>query len=457
MFDATGDVGNSSATFFNMIEIDRGAPSKVASLALRAVEASSGVDLFGAARTQADEAVARSLGFTPAPPIYQIGTTVNATGVENFRASREDWSKLPSIPEACRSLSALVRDEARVDHVIQVPRLRAEPGTIVLPDGERFAVAAKVMDGIATHVTPGGAGYLRACPPELIAANLNHWFGAGYRLDARASRDQEANVYAPKVITLRTRRDRAVGREVFAVTGPRYAAFDVDRVAAEVADGVGGDARGMVTYDGFRATIDCLFHSNVEPERAVAGEFFKAGVRVSAADDGSGAIRISLLLWRNLCRNLIIIDFNKVLVGSRRHIGATSSIEADVREHVQVANAKIDRLVAKWSEASRENVLDRYHLTDVDDVFKGLVLNKVIQVPGVRPVDMVARLHEAWQKEPGYSKTAILNAITRAAHEGTWRAWSAAEDLESVAGELLFAKVWNCIPPRQQTADELLE
>jgi hypothetical protein len=53
----------------------------------------------------------------------------------------------------------------------------------------------------------------------------------------------------------------------------------------------------------------------------------------------------------------------------------------------------------------------------------------------------------AWDVEPGYSKAAIVNAVTRAAHTEEWRSWTTSEDLERAAGELLYARVWNVQRP----------
>lgn len=75
--------------------------------------------------------------------------------------------------------------------------------------------------------------------------------------------------------------------------------------------------------------------------------------------------------------------------------------------------------------------------------------------PAVRREDLVKRLHDSWEREPGYSKTAILNAITRSAHEHTWSSWADTEDLESQAGSLLYQKVWN-LDYSERTAEEIL-
>lgn len=408
----------------------------------------------GAQRAAADEALARQLGFSPKPPVFEIGTVVNSVGVDNFRRSRKEWEAMPNLPELARSFGDRISAERREDRKVEARHITMCSDGSLVAAGGAFLTSERALDGLATYVTPGGAGYLRQCPPALRAANLNHWLSTARTRDAKASKESGSEVTRSKEVTLRTRARKGGHREVYAVTGPKYAAFDVDRVAREAAAGIGGDARGVITYDGYRMTLDATFHSNIAPEHAVAGEFFKGTVRIQAADDGSGAVKVKLGLWRNLCRNLIIVDFDTVLVGSRRHVGQ-ATIQSDVAALMESASERIALIVGKWSEASTENVLERYDLQDVDEVFRGLVINGCVAAQGVKTDDMVKRLHSAWEREPGYSKTAILNAITRAAHESEWSSWSDTEDLESQAGELLYQKVWN-VDYSERTAEELL-
>lgn len=413
------------------------------------------IDAAGAARAISDAATAKSLGMPVRDTVYEIGTVVNSIGVANLRASRADWEASPPLPELARTFSDQIANERRADRLVDAPTVAMTVAGKLRADGIDHAVTSRAFDGLASHVTPGGGSYLRACPPELRALNVNHWLANATTVDARASRASKCQVVRPRQLTLRTRESTiGSGREVYAVTGPKYAAFDADKVAREAAAGIGGDARGTIAYDGYRMTMDAMFHTNIEPEHAVAGEYFKGTIRIQAADDGTGAIKVKLGLWRNLCRNLIIVDFDTVLVGSRRHVGA-SSMEADVRDLMTSASERIGLMVGKWSEASTENVLSRYDLTDVDQVFRGLVLNDCVKATGVKPDEMVKRLHTAWEREPGYSKTAILNAITRAAHESTWSTWSDSEDLESAAGELLYQPVWT-LDYSERTAEQLL-
>jgi hypothetical protein len=429
------------------------------------------VDAEGAARAKADEELAKLIGLAPRPPVYEIGSRVNEIGVKNFKASRQKWEEYPTLPELERVFCARIESEKRRDFLMPANALTAtNDGTlsfstradvsdallIATDDGARTLarpetdgneafeqhvakISERALLGLASRVTPGGAKYLAQCPADLRAANLNHW------LQKRGDTE----------LTLRTRNTvDGTGRELYAACGPKYAAFDADKVMRKAAAAIGHDARAKITYDGYRMTLDAIFHTNVEPKRAVAGEFFKGMIRVRAADDGSGSVNVSLGLWRNLCLNLIIIDFSKVLVGKRSHIGA-DTIESDIAELMAVANERIGMVVGKWSEANAEEILGRYDLQDVDAVFRGLVMNHGVRATGIKPEEMITRLHRAWEREPGYSKASILNAITRAAHEEEWRSWSDAEELESTAGELLYQPVWN-LDVSEKTAEQLL-
>lgn len=426
--------------------------------------ASPGVSAEGAARAQSDEDAAVLAGFTVAPPVYEIGSLVNSTGVENFRSSREEFEKMPTAVEVCRKLADQVKSEDRVDIILPVTELRMlDNGQLTRGTGGGMTMSERAITGLGTHVTPGGGGYLRECPPELRAINVNHWCENGIREDVRATNrlvkdwqegnclgPQPAPVMVPREITLRTRINGTTAeRENFAIVGPRYAAHDIDKIAEQVmtSEAIPADARARVTYDGYRSRIDVLFHSNVQPERVVAGEIFKAGIMLKTADDGSGSIQIAAQLWRNLCLNLIIVDHAKDMVMRRSHRGR--GIEGAVEQGIVDAMKKVEYFCQKWSEATLENVLEKYGVKDIEAVFRGLIFNKVVHVPGVKPAVMMQRLMTAWSQEAGNDKTAIVNAVTRAAHSNTWKRWTIVEELETLGGKLLFAPSWNVTIPEK--------
>ena len=431
---------------------------------------SPGVSVEGANRAKSDELAAVLAGFTVAPPIYEIGSLVNSTGVENFRASREQFDAMPTATEVCGKLVDQIKAEKRRDLILPVTELRMlDNGQLTRGTGNGMTMSERAMTGLATHVTPGGGGYLAACPSELRATNVNHWCENGTREDVRATnaamkewQEQGCNgpqpgpVIVAKQITLRTRLNGTSGeRENYAIVGPRYAAHDIDVLAEQVmsSEAIPADARANVTYDGYRSRIDVLFHSNVQPERVVAGEIFKAGIMLKTADDGSGSIQIAAQLWRNLCLNLIIVDHAKDMVMRRSHRGGGigEAVEIGIRD----AMKKVEYFCEKWSEATLENVLEKYGCADIEAVFRGLVFNKVAFVPGVTPADMHARLVKAWQAEPGHDKTSIVNAITRAAHTEVWKRWTIVEELETLGGKMLFAKNWNVSIPEKVDLSKL--
>ena len=96
------------------------------------------VDPDGADRARADEAAARAAGFSPKPPIYQIGTLVNEIGVENFKASRAAHDAKPLLAEAVEKLVSRVEAERRVDRRTAIPALRMHPSGMLgtAADGE---------------------------------------------------------------------------------------------------------------------------------------------------------------------------------------------------------------------------------------------------------------------------------------------------------------------------------
>lgn len=434
------------------------------------------VDAEGAARATADEAAAAAAGFAMAPPIYTIGTMVVDTGVENFKASRLAYEAMPLTSEACDGLAAAVANEHRSDKKVALPELLMietghEAGHLHTNGNGTYPMTRRAMEGLASFLNPSnGGGFLRDIDADLRAKCVNRLLARGYRLDKRANDaalaeydkaclaaiqagtdtpKYPAPVMVPREVTLRTRDNAKFGREVFSTVGPRYGEYDIDKIARQVAGAVPEDSRCDITYDGYKARINVLFHSNVQAEKVVAGEIFKAGLLVKTADDGSGSIQISAQMWRNLCLNLIIIDFKNLLVGSRRHIGTGLDIQASVAEHMQVALNKVDFFAQKWGEGTVEKVLERYAsdgITDMESLFTRLVTNKVVAVPGVKRPDLVGRLMAAWEKEPVATKTGVLNAITRMAHEETWKTWETAEELERKAGELLFVqKSWDMV------------
>lgn len=380
-----------------------------------------------AARATRDEKTARAAGFAPAPPIFTLGTPVNSTGVENFTRSRMAWEKLPDTAEACDKLADFVAAERREDITVKAIDLamRVNGNLIDSATNTEYAMEEEGFLSFARQVTPGGAVYLSRCEPDLRGVNINSWLGASK---------------PERKLVLRSRVNQATSkRGLFATVTPSYKAYDMDAIARAVKASLPPGCRGDLTYDGRTARIDALFHTDIKPSRAVAGEFFKAGVSIQTRDDGSGAARVRAEAYRNLCLNLIVIDVARI-TQTVRHQG--NDIAANFAKAVAKAFKAVEGFADVWNAATVENVLDRYEAKTPEEIFTALCKHRLVHVPGFAGEAMVDRLMAAWNVEPGYCRSNFINAITRAAHAEEWQTFDATGDLEAQAGQLLYARVW---------------
>lgn len=424
------------------------------------------VSRSGRDRALADEAALRVSGFAPRAPIYDIGTVVNRLGVENLTRSRRDFEEMPAADVVAANLHDVVAAELRDDVSVEATRLALDPdsGRLLYRASTRrievWDVTERAFRNMASSLTPGGGGYLVRCPVPVRAQNMDHWFAAATRAEILRGPDGELigthpdgtplTREVPRELALRTRmRADRQGREVFGVVSSRYRPYDAHEVVAALAAGIGSsDARVEVLYDASTTALqaDMLWHTDVDAGAAVAGEVFKVGVRVRSADDGTGAIRFSAMFWRNLCRNLIVVDVGRVQVASVRHVGDVPEAVRDALEHAQ---GRVSHFVDAWARVSVGSVLDEfgdYGITDVRGVLDRLVTRKAVTVPGLAPDTLISRLYESWTREPGYSRASIINAVTRVAHEGAWTDWETADSLERQAGQLLTRTRWDMRP-----------
>jgi hypothetical protein len=229
----------------------------------------------------------------------------------------------------------------------------------------------------------------------------------------------------------------------------------VDKIAEAVRLATPPGARGTVTYDGYKARFEVLFHSDVQPEEFVAGEFFRAGVIVSTDDTGGGSIRGSSVVFQNLCLNLIVIDKANQDLFRIRHVGSIRELARRFEEGFKQALGKLDHFVTQWGFATRENVLDHIPASErpirladaLPGLFNGIIERELVPVRGKRP-EAVKRLVQAWEADKssatihhnGLTRAAIVNAFTRYAHEAPQPTPFVEDEIQAAAGGLLYSK-----------------
>jgi hypothetical protein len=376
-------------------------------------------------RAAADQETAEAAGFALKAPIYTLGTPVNQIGVRNYRASRQSFERLPRLADVCRDAAATIKAEERSDVKVKLADVALSRDGRLVAGASRLQVTPHAFRQLlARKDAPIGATtYLASCPPELRALNFNHWQGE------RPGSE----------VLLRTRMQNGE-RQAFSAMGSRYKAFDVDQLAGVLAaaQSVAG-AKGEFLYDGQRAQLKAIYHSDIKAEGAVAGELFKACVVIDTSDDGSQGIRVRAAVVRNLCRNLIILDQSE-------QVEYTAHTRDDMRtvctDMVKRAFGKIDAFAKQWTEATRDKVLDQVPDTyDVRHIFKQLWDQALIGVTGIDEDQQLDRFVSAWKKEPGYTRADVINAVTRAAHEESWSNPWDSTDLEEQAGQLLYNRL----------------
>lgn len=410
------------------------------------------VDVDGLARSLLDKAAAEAAGFAPAKTVYERGTMVIDVGVENARRSRQDYEKQPLVTDYCDAFIKDIGLEARRDNVIPMSGIRMTSGGRIVHEEKKGALELeeKAFGSLLTRTGIGGSEYLRRCSPKLRAINVNHWMQAMKDTEVAAQTTQEDR---PN-IKLRTRNTPNGGRAIFGAVSDSYTAFDVDKVAEALALATPRDARGTVSYDGYKAQFSVLFHSNVQPENYVCGEFFKSGVIVRTDDTGGGSLIVSASVWQNLCLNLIIVDEDDQVTARIRHIGDVRKLALKFEEGFAKALGKLDHFLRAWGYASKENVVERARKNDptvasgdveaFKGILRGVVENDIIPVKG-NVESAVSALFAAWEKDESsatattrFSRSAVANAFTRYAHETNTDPF-AAVDIAAAAGSLVYS------------------
>lgn len=395
-------------------------------------------------RAERDHAAAVRNGFADSRTVYAIGTTVNDIGIANARKFRNDFDSLPGAFEVADQGIAMVQAEDRQFVEGNAPDFRMDnmTGEMRHLDGRPSALHTGRPIGYMTErafelacrsvVPGGGSSYLIHCPVDVRAWNLNHWLERAYL--AKRGTPKEMNLWT---------RVRDGNREIFSVFGSRYVPFDGAKILSAAMDKIPAGSKGLLKYDGSIGQFDMVLHSDVQATNYVAGEYFKCGIRLKWADDGSGSVRAEVFALRNLCRNLIILANSKQALLRRRHMGTEEAIRADLQNALDVANEKIAHFANVWDSANKERILEKYDMSDPGQVFRGLVGNGVIKMPGYDLADAVQILLDAYAYEPSETRAGIINAITRAAHTADFANPWAGEALEETAGELLYVKNWN--------------
>ncbi len=340
---------------------------------------------------------------------------------------------------------------------------------------------------------------LVSSPPMLRAQIVNFWqdfdpTDHGIPVPQKAQRDTHGRftgdlvpiVNADKTRKLRTRVQNGE-RTLYATVGEDFPPIDVDMVAAIArfaCSQIDGDLRARCDYDGRNVRITIISHSTVDPRLYVAGEVFRASAFLGTDDTGGGAIWGYGALDRNLCRNLIILQNSKAGAFRVEHRGMDmEKLINEIVDGVKHAFASVAVFAELWSGACESALYLPEGVTSAPKVLREaaevFALNAAAMVTkrdrsgkhllsmrgssdASRVQNLVPSLLGMWRKEMeepssaminhnGLTRAALVNAMTRYAHEVEGDAFRGSE-LEREAGDLLTAKPWK-LPSVEQWND----
>jgi len=415
-------------------------------------------------RVKLDRATLEAAGIKTADAVYAEGSRVNEWGVENAKKSRETWKRLPLVSDAMVRLADKVRAEARKDEEIVTAVWRGDRSGS-LPYGARvcmdkegkiriegrddsFAISPGAMAQLIRVIGPeggkGGAGYLMACDAGLRAINVNRL------LDAAQAESLVMRTRGPSVASK--------GPQVFGVVTDKYHPMDVDAVAEVIGKAIGDTGmRADVTYDGYRMRVEATAHSDVAPEKYAAGETFKVGVTVRTDDTGRGGLHVHAIAVRNLCLNLVILDECSTPVARVTHMSSADQIAKALTRGVAKARDMVAPFLSRWSlandidEVSRLRASRRDLPVSVEEAIPGFYralfarkdMDRLLPIGAGKAMDGVMA---AWQREPGTTRAALVNGLTRWAHERDDSDAFALEDVAAVANKVLWAPTDKPLP-----------
>lgn len=424
------------------IDIDDAAPAAHAAPVPQAppppaVPIKAGIDVSGgttpsaedAARIQRDnDILINERGFATDPTLYAVGHALAASGLSEMRRKKAAADSLGFASTEMDALQTRITGEAREDVRVPLGVLKMHDDGLVRWNGTALPLEERAAERLLSLVCPGGAGYLAWSAPDIRAWNFNVQLAR--REDKRLD------------LVLRTRLGDAGDRRIWAVVSGSHPGrgFDTDRIAALIGKAAGPEQRARVMYDGYSAQADLTTFTPIAPENMGVGEVFNLGSRLTWGDFGAQALDGEAFAERIRCVNA---STNAMKGRGFRlvHRGSGEHLLSRLRDGLRKTGAEGAEILVRWGEASRDNIIEAaLGERGIEAAFTALVERRMVSVPGHNRDALIAGLMGSWQAEPGYSRTAVVNAVTRFAHEGQFANPWAGASLEEQAGKILFAR-----------------
>jgi hypothetical protein len=428
-----------------------------------------------AVKLQADADMLAKAGFVDQDRFFfALGTRIAEGGVQATNALRQEVEARPFIDAAIGEFLEKIKLEERANHGpfdVRDLRVSADGERLAVVDGKEIVLPQGRPTELAwSHIGerlgwPGLSSFLPQAPAEtrqLLADVTRAKLDARYQAavaeyekdlaerEERRARDPKAKLGRlfkpqPPRVTFGTRTgmgDRKFDLpQVFRAGGPRYLDLGPQVVLPKVLDALPKSMRATLTYDGNAYSIEAVAASPIAVDGFV-GEAFRAGIRVYGNDVKQGRLVGSAFLDRTRCLNGTVVPAE--LAGfALIHSGNIETVGALMEELLGKLTKATTVFIERWADMKRTNIVDENRGLGPRAILSALLEARLITVPGTRESALDA-FERAWQVEPAFDVTSIVNAITRSAQTDWWQDVDQQNTLETQAGELLFVK--NLVP-----------
>lgn len=411
-----------------------------------------------------------TLGGANAGLMFAAGTKMAESGNEVRRGRREKFDAMPTVSKACEAAVTLIGAENR-QHVRDIPLrelIVSKKGSLAFAMADstdaatrwRKDVNGKVIGGYPSstawkHVgerlqsiggqTRGLAAYLPYARDdvraEIVRSEIERieTFEATLK-DEKLRKFEKAKV-SLGVRTIRVKEgDKIVERpELYRMASATYTPLEPQRILPILAENLPRDWKAKFDYDGEVYMLEALSQSLMEAPGFV-GELFGIGMRLYGDDVRSGSLFGEGFTLREQCLNGNVLTNMKRLF-SRKHIGTLTDKQIAIafKAGVSEINMHFSDYLERWSEARKERIIESGQ--DPQEVFGALYDAGLIELPGGRE-DVVGTLLNAWNVEPDYSRTGLINALTRGVQMKIewWNSIDVTHAAEEQAGKLLYVK-----------------
>lgn len=244
----------------------------------------------------------------------------------------------------------------------------------------------------------------------------------------------------------------STSREIFGIVSSDstrgYTVFDGPQVADLVARGlrdVGmlSGTKCEIKYDAptTRYQIRAIVPAPVEiPDHRGVGRLSSLYLDIQGRDDGMGRISggIGAIVFR--CMNASLAQ-TEGSTWSRVHKGNLNEIRALVTGMIGSFGSVARDLQNVWTRAAANHYLDSETglALSVPEAIERLIASEQIPTGGMDPAVALDYYRAAWRAEGSPASAAgVVDTLTRAAHESTWRTSWACPEIEAAASDLLY-------------------